>query len=41
VFPGDTLVTSGWRGDGGQWAVQVAKADGTVVLSHAVAEVRS
>jgi acyl dehydratase len=41
VFPGDTLVTSGWRDDSGRWAVQVAKPDGTVVLSHAVAEVRS
>jgi acyl dehydratase len=41
VFPGDTLVTSGWRDDGGRWAVQVAKPDGTLVLSHAVAEVRS
>ena len=40
VFPGDTLVTSGWRGDGGRWVVQVAKPDGSLVLSHAVAEVR-
>ncbi|HEU5056188.1 MAG TPA: MaoC/PaaZ C-terminal domain-containing protein [Kofleriaceae bacterium] len=40
VFPGDTLVTSGWRGDGGRWVVQVARPDGAVVLSHAVVEVR-
>jgi acyl dehydratase len=41
VFPGDTLVTSGWRADGGRWVIQVAKPDGSVVLSHGLAEVRS
>jgi acyl dehydratase len=39
VFPGDTLVTSGWREEG-RWIVQVAKPDGSVVLSHGLAEVR-
>jgi acyl dehydratase len=41
VFPGDTLVTSGWRGEGGRWSIQVAKPDGSVVLSHGLVEVRS
>ena len=41
VFPGDTLVTSGWRGEDGRWSIQVAKPDGSVVLSHGLVEVRS
>jgi acyl dehydratase len=40
VFPGDELTTSGWR-DGGGWIVQVTRQDGSVVLSHGVAEVRA
>jgi acyl dehydratase len=39
VFPGDTLTTHGWKRDAGTYVIQVTKADGTVVLSHAMAEV--
>lgn len=39
VFPGDELTTRGWRAGAGQYIIQVTKADGTVVLSHAIAEV--
>ena len=39
VFPGDTLTTSGWQVEPGQWVVQVRTQEGKVVLSHAVAEV--
>jgi acyl dehydratase len=40
VFPGDALTTAGWRTDAG-WMIRVSKQDGTVVLSHGLAEVRS
>lgn len=40
VFPGDTLTTSGWKSEqAGGYIVQVARQDGQVVLSNAVAEV--
>ena len=40
VFPGDTLTTSGWKSDAaGGFIIQVARQDGQVVLSNAVAEV--
>ncbi len=38
VFPGDTLVTEGWKTDGGKWIVQ-CKANDKVVLSNSIAEV--
>lgn len=41
VFPGDTLTTSGWQVQPGQWFVQVKTQEDKVVLSHAVAEVGS
>ena len=39
VFPGDALTCAGWQVEPGKYILRVTKADGTVVLSHAVAEV--
>lgn len=39
VFPGDELTTRGWQQDAGSFIIQVVKADGSVVLSHATAQV--
>ena len=40
VFPGDTLTTRGWKGDGGAFIVSTTTQDGKVVLSNAIAEVK-
>lgn len=39
VFPGDVLTTRGWRTEPGTYIIQVTKADGTAVLTNAVAEI--
>jgi acyl dehydratase len=39
VLPGDALTTRGWRNESGAYVIQVTRADGTAVLTHAVAEV--
>ena len=39
VFPGDTLVTSGWQTGPGTYVLRVATSDGRVVLQNSVAEV--
>jgi len=38
VYPGDTLVTKGWKGTGGRYLIQ-SRTDRGVVLSHAYARV--
>jgi acyl dehydratase len=38
VYPGDTLVTEGWRDTGGRYLIQ-SSTDRGVVLSHAYAKV--
>jgi acyl dehydratase len=39
VFPGDTLITEGWKVDSGKYIVRTSNADGAPVLGNAVAEV--
>jgi acyl dehydratase len=39
VFPGDTLITEGWKKDNGAYIIQTKTQDGRVVLGNAVAEV--
>jgi hypothetical protein len=38
VYPGDSLVTEGWRDKGGRYLIQ-SRTDRGVVLSHAYARV--
>ena len=39
VYPGDTLITEGWKTDAGAYIIQTKTRDGRVVLGNAVAEV--
>lgn len=39
VFPGDTIVTEGWREGAGRYIVRASTQDGKTVLSNSVAEV--
>jgi acyl dehydratase len=39
VYPGDTLITEGWKTDKGPYIIQTTTGDGRVVLGNAVAEV--
>ncbi len=39
VYPGDTLITEGWKTDTGAYIIQTKTRDGRVVLGNAVAEV--
>jgi len=39
VYPGDTLITEGWKMDTGSYIIQTKTPDGRVVLGNAVAEV--
>ncbi|MBK7972032.1 MAG: MaoC family dehydratase N-terminal domain-containing protein [Deltaproteobacteria bacterium] len=39
VFPGDTIVTEGWRERAGRYIVRASTQDGKTVLSNSVAEV--
>lgn len=39
VFPGDTLITEGWKADQGTYIIRTKTQDGSVVLGNAVAEV--
>lgn len=41
VFPGDTLVTEGWKVDSGKYVIRTSNADGAPVLGNAVAEIGS
>ncbi|MBW2367771.1 MAG: 3-alpha,7-alpha,12-alpha-trihydroxy-5-beta-cholest-24-enoyl-CoA hydratase, partial [Deltaproteobacteria bacterium] len=39
VYPGDTLITSGWKVEEGKYTILTTNQDGKVVLSNAIAEV--
>ena len=39
VYPGDTLITEGWKTDTGAYIIQTKTRDGRVVLGNAMAEV--
>jgi acyl dehydratase len=39
VFPGDTLITEGWKVENGRCIIQVKTTEGKIVLGNAVAEV--
>jgi acyl dehydratase len=39
VFPGDTLITEGWRVGGGKYALRTSNQAGAPVLGNAVAEI--
>jgi hypothetical protein len=39
VFPGEILITEGWKSDQGTYIIQVKTADDRVVLGNAIAEV--
>jgi len=39
VFPGDTLITSGWKMEPGRYIVQTRTQDGRVVLGNGLAEI--
>jgi len=39
VFPGETLITEGWKVENGKYIVQTRTQDGRVVLGNGVAEV--
>ena len=39
VFPGDTLITEGWKKDEGVYIIQTKTGEGRIVLGNAVAEV--
>ena len=41
VYPGETLTTSGWRQDDGQYLIQTRTQDGRTVLGNAVAAVNA
>ena len=38
VYPGETLIVSGWKREAGKYIVQVAAGDGRIVLGNALAE---
>ncbi len=40
VYPGDTIITEGWRMGGGKYIIQTKNQDEKVILSNAAAEVR-
>jgi Acyl dehydratase len=40
VFPGDTLITEGWKVSDERYIIQTKNQDGKVVLSNAAAEIR-
>jgi acyl dehydratase len=39
VFPGDTLITEGWKVENGRYIIQVKTSEDKIVLGNAVAEV--
>lgn len=39
VFPGDTLITEGWKIDQGKYVIRTTAQDGRAILGNAVAEV--
>lgn len=39
AFPGDTLVTEGWRASSGRYLLRTVNQDGKIILGNAVAEV--
>ena len=39
VFPGDTLITEGWKVDQGRYIIQTKTQEGRVVLGNARAEI--
>lgn len=39
VFPGDTLITEGWKLENGRYVLRVQTTEGKIVLGNAVAEV--
>jgi acyl dehydratase len=41
VFPGDALITEGWRVNPGQYILRTINQDGIIVLGNAVAEIRT
>jgi acyl dehydratase len=41
VFPGDTLITEGWRVGGGRYVLRTSNQAGATVLGNAVAEIGS
>ena len=38
VYPGETLIVSGWKREAGNYIVQVTAGDGRIVLGNALAE---
>ena len=40
VYPGDTIITEGWKVGGGRYIIQTKNQEGKVVLSNAAAEIR-
>jgi acyl dehydratase len=41
VFPGDTLITEGWRVNAGKYILRTGNQEGVPVLGNAVAEIRT
>lgn len=39
IYPGDTIVTEGWKTEKGRYIIRASNQDGTVVLSNSIAEV--
>jgi len=39
VYPGETLITEGWKSEGGAYIIRTRTGDGRVVLGNAVAEI--
>ena len=39
VFPGETIITEGWKAEEGRYIVRTSVPDGKVVLSNGIAEV--
>ncbi len=39
VFPGDTLITEGWKLENGRYIIQVKTSEDKIVLGNAVADV--
>ncbi len=37
VYPGETLIVSGWKREAGNYIVQVTAGDGRIVLGNALA----
>jgi acyl dehydratase len=38
VFPGDTLITEGWKVNSGSYVIRTTNQDGTIILGNAMAE---